>query len=130
MDINNIDPLTYNLRLKHPGNGKYVGLTITLNSTSNDATKKVERKLVDRRLKLSARGKNFNVDEVEDNGIEYLASAIAGWIWEIDDDGEPGSLNGQQPEFNLINARKLLAVDWIKDQIDEALADNARFFQK
>lgn len=124
MDINAIAPTTYSLELKHPSTNELVGLTVELVSTSDKRFKANERKITDVAMKKRARGKVFTAEEIESNRDVLIASCIVGWKWSKD-----GSFGGDKLEFNPSNVGKLLAVDWIRQQIDDALAEPANFFR-
>jgi hypothetical protein len=124
MDIGSIKASTFSLEIKHPSTGESVGLTVELVSPTDDRFKRIERKVTDVAMKKRARGKTFTADELEENRNALIASTIVGWKWSKD-----GSFGGEKLEFNSSNVAKVLAVDWIRGQIDEALAEPANFFR-
>lgn len=129
MDIAKIAPSNYPHRLVHPSTGRYLGLTIELAHISDPRFKAVERQLTDKALTKRARGKIPKAEELDDNRIRLLATVILGFVWENDADGKPGQFSGEQLAFNAENVGKLLSIDWIRDQIDEALAEQSNFFK-
>jgi len=129
MDIAKITPSNYLHRVVHPSTGRYVGLTVELAHISDPRFKAIERQLTDKALTKRARGKVPKAEELDDNRTKLLSTVIFGFIWENDADGKPGSFGGEQLKFNPTNVETLLSVDWIRDQIDEALAEQSNFFK-
>lgn len=123
MDIASLTPSNYMLELKHPGTGEPIGLTVELASVYDKRFKSTERRVTDAALKKRARGKVFTADEVEGNRDALIKSVIIGWKWAKD-----GSFGGEKLEFNSGNVDKLLGVEWIRVQIDDALAEPSNFF--
>lgn len=130
MDISGITTSNYLHKLVHPGTGRYLGLTIELAPTTDPAFKTLERQITDKALTKRIRGKVTKSEEIEENRTVLISAVIRGFIWENDADGKPGSFGGEQMKFSPENVAKLLAVEWIKDQIDEALAEQANFFKR
>lgn len=129
MEITQIKPLTVDVVILHPANNKPVGLTITVKAMEDDGVKQVQRRIADRRLKLGAKGQNFKAEDLEENAIVLIVAAAISWDWTEDADGEIGSFNGEQLDFNGVNVRKVLVVDWIRSQVEDVLGDTSRFFQ-
>lgn len=128
MDIAEIEPHNIEIKIKHPATGKYVGIKFECQSTESDAVKAVRREATNRNLKLSVRNKTVDADEMEATAINFLAAAIVGFTFELDDDGKPGSFKGETLTYNTVNVKKLLGVGFIRGQVDEGLAETARFF--
>lgn len=124
MDISKIVAEPFKLDITHPTNGQKVGLTLTLLPPSDERVKATERRVNDKLISKRIRGKGLKSEEMEANGVEYLASAISAIDWSPD-----GSLGGEKLTFSLVNVRKLLAYDFIYKQVDEALAETSNFFR-
>lgn len=129
MDITKVEPTSIKLRLIHPGNGKFIGLTVELVSTFDERFKTVERSITDKAMTKRVRGKVMKSDEIDENRNRLIGSVILGWEWSNDEDGEPGSFSGEQMKFTPANVERLLSVQFIRDQIEEALSDVSSFFQ-
>lgn len=129
MDLGTIRSQNSTVEIVHPGTGKKTGLILELRPMHDDAVKRVTNSIKDHRLKLAARNKNFKAEELESGRFEILSAAIAGWSWGKDDDGKEASFAGEQLKYTPVNVRRILEIDWIADQVDEALGDTGRFFQ-
>ena len=122
MDILAIKPSTISVDIKHPATGTPIGLVIECVSLESDEVKAVERKIKTRVLK--SRGQ-ITAEAMDANTIALISAAIVGWAW--DDALTLGSLSN--PALTDANKAALLAVPWISKQIDQALGDDAAFFQ-
>lgn len=129
MDIAKIEAVNYSHRLVHPGNGRYLGLTLELAHISDPRFKAIERQLTDKALTKRARGKVPKSEELDENRIKLISTVVLGFVWENDADGKPGQFGGEQLKFSGENVLKLLSIDWVRDQIDEALAEQSNFFK-
>lgn len=128
-DISEIKFVDRDVKITHPGTGKYIGLTVTLVSVDDPTLASERRKIADRRMYLADRGKSFKAEEVEENQFSLLHKAIRGWKWEDDEDGEPGSFKGEQPEFTRAMLRDLFkAAPWIKTQLTDEFTSSEDFF--
>lgn len=130
MDIAKIAPTTYPLKIKDPATGKFAGLTIELADTSDPSFKAVQRSITDKGLTKARRGKIIAADEREENAINLMVSVVRGIKWENDADGKPASFGGKQLEFTEPNVRLLLAVDWLRDQVEDGLSEQSNFFKR
>jgi hypothetical protein len=129
MDISEVVPVTFKLPIKHPRTGNLIGLTIELAGTNDDKFKAVERNVTDQVMKKRARGKVLTAEEIEENTERLISSTIVGWEWTADADGRKGSFGGEQLGFTPANVAKIVAVTWIRSQIDDALAEQSHFFR-
>lgn len=131
MDISTIKPGDMELDIEHPSTGEFTGLRIHLISTDDDRLKKVQRKWTNLALAASRqRRKNkLTAEQVEERGLELLATAMVKLEWLEGDDGKRASFNGEQPEASKEANLELLEQDWLRRQVDEALGDTAGFFE-
>lgn len=129
MDIAKVSTSNFPLKITHPATGKYIGLTVVLAPTYDPRFKAVERSITDKTLTKRVRGKVPKADELDENRNKLIASVVVELIWENGDDGKPGSFGGEQLAMTPENVAKLLSVEWLRDQIDEALADQSNFFK-
>lgn len=121
-DLSAIKATTTRVEITHPKTAEPTGLVLHLRPLSHPDVKAVQRKFTNEnlkhnRLKLSA-------EKLEANKIEALIAAIEAWEW----NGE-ASWNGEKPALTPEAARAVLKVDWIRSQADDALGDEAAFFQ-
>jgi len=61
----------------------------------------------------------ITAEETEQNAVELLAKCIVGWD-NIEWEGKP-------LQFNYDNAKKLLTVSWVREQVDTFIGDRANF---
>lgn len=122
MDILAIKPSTISVDIKHPATGNPIGLVIECVSMESDEVKVVERRIKAQALK--ARGQ-MTPETIDSNAMALRAAAIVGWAW--DDALTLGALSN--PPLTDANKAALLAVPWIAKQVDQALGDEAAFFQ-
>lgn len=122
MDISSISAASSSVSIRHPSTAEPIGLTITLRPATSPEVKQVQRRITNDALK--SRGK-VTAEKVEANRLDVLVAATEGWTWESDT-----TWDGEKPEANVENVRKVYKrAPWIKDQVDEALSDDAAFFR-
>lgn len=100
------------------------GVTITLASRDSDPVKAVMAKAMDKRLVALRKGshKPVNPAEFEAEAINTLSAAVLDWSG-LTEGGEPLPCT---PE----NVRALLTDNaWIRRQLDEAMGNEALFFE-
>lgn len=110
--------------IKNPATGNPIGLRIELRPFTDPKIRSVQRKITDKRLKLAARRKDFNAEQLEQASYDQLIAAIVNWEW-------LGNANfkGEKLSFTDANARMLFdALPFIPAQIDEKLAEDEAFF--
>ena len=97
----------------------------TVVGIDSDIYQKANRELVNKRLKKNiAKGRirlNVTAEEVEQEQVELTAKCILGWKnveWE-----------GKPLPYSYENAKKLLSVSWVREQIDTWIGDRANFLQ-
>lgn len=98
------------------------GLFVILASRDNPEVKAVINKATEKRIAVmrGGRPKPFSVSEMEAESLAVLRAAVQG----IDDQtGE-----GEPMEFTPENVSALLAIDWVRRDLDEAMGNDALFF--
>jgi len=117
------------LSLIHPGSGEPIGLTFELLAPDNPAIKNKLRNLLDMRRHKAQRNQIATAADDERASIEVCKVAVVGWEWEKDSNGNYiGDWNGEQPEFSQSVLSEMLAIDWLRVQVDRELADEKGFF--
>lgn len=115
------------LELRHPVEGtllktdKGEPITITLVGTDSDVFRKAQRAILDRRLNQKGKTK-LSSAEIEQEGITTLASCTVGW--------SGIKIDGKELPFSKDNVKALYGradLPWIKDQVDEFIADRSNF---
>lgn len=125
MDLSNIKPVERMIDILHPSTGEKIGVTVTVLSINDERMAAVKRRIQNKKIELDRRGKTFKVDDLEENEMELLTTAITGWNWEGDVD-----FHGEKPAFNEKNVKAVLKeLTWFKQQIMEAVGDEKAFFQ-
>lgn len=121
MDISSIKAATTQVEIRHPGTQELIGLNVWLKPMSDSAVKAVQRRFTNEALRH--RGMKLTVEKADANRLDILVAAIDHWEWVGD-----AKFDGEQLDCTPENVRRVLKVDWLKDQIDEALGDDAAFF--
>lgn len=121
MDIAQLNPAARWIDITNPATHKPTGLRIQLRPMSHAAIQKVQRSHTDK----MARQRKFRLTaaEIEAHSLDVLVASIEAWEW-----GGDASFNGEKPDLTPENARLVLAVAWIKEQIDSELGDSEAFF--
>lgn len=94
-------------------------ITITVAGMDSDVFRKAQRGATNRRL--AQRGKvKLNAEELEAESIETLAACTLGWSGIV--------VAGQPLPFDRANAVKLYTtLPWVREQLDEFVADRANY---
>lgn len=125
MDLANIKPVERMIDILHPSTGEKIGVSVTVLSINDEKMAAAKRRIQNKKLELDRRGKTFKADDLEENEMELLTTAITGWNWEGDVD-----FHGEKPAFNEKNVKAVLKeLTWFKQQIMEAVGDEKAFFQ-
>jgi len=128
-DIGNIVSNDRVIDILHPGTKEPLGIKVSIMHIDDDRMKKIKRKITDERLRLEQRGKNFKAEDLESNRSTLLFSAMTGWEWGKDADGDQNTFHGEIPDFDR---RTVIAVldekPWFADQINEAISETEAFF--
>jgi hypothetical protein len=129
LDIENLKPVTREVEIVHPGNGKEVGLTVHLCSVQDERVRPIIRQIEDRRIVMErTKKRGFNAEEQRQNAISIISACVTGWNWHTDGDGQPGSWGGTALEYSPVNVAKIVGTDWLRKQLDDDLEDTASFF--
>ena len=125
MDLANLKPVERMIDILHPSTGEKIGVSVTVLSINDEKMAAAKRRIQNKKLELDRRGKTFKADDLEENEMELLTTAITGWNWEGDVD-----FHGEKPAFNEKNVKAVLKeLTWFKQQIVEAVGDEKAFFQ-
>ena len=129
MDLMNLKPTseTVEVKLVHPNTGDNLknddktDMTITVYASHAKEHKAAMHEQTNKRLKTMQSGKKatFKSEEIEESTLALLSKITASW--DI-------TYNGEKPKLTVAKAKELYEeVFWIKDQIEEALADSLDF---
>ncbi len=135
MDLSTLEPIkdaaTYQIR--HPvtneplvatpssKDGKGEPVTIDLLSADSDAFKSRQFAALNKRLRTGKKPK-LNAEDIDEEALDLIAACITGWR-NIELDGKPYP-------FSADNAKALLRrLPWLREQLDEAIADRANFIR-
>jgi len=115
MDLSNIQPITREVPLPHPGTGDPTGLVFKLMSTQDPLASSVLRAFKDA---VSAK------EQAHDFGrIVLIGAMVKGWEWK----GE-ATWNGGKPPCTPINVYSVVSQPWVLDFLDRELGKTAAFF--
>lgn len=100
--------------------GEATGIYLTLTSRDSQEVKAVVQKATEKRLAAMRKGgsKPFTMAEIEQDALAVLRAAIVG----IEDTTE------DPMQFDAETVEELLAIDWVRRQLDEAMGNEALFF--
>jgi hypothetical protein len=129
MDLMNLKPSsdTVEVTLKHPNTGDTLknddksDMTITVNASHSKEYKAAMHEQTNKRLKAMQSGKKQEItaQDMEEAGLTLLSKITAEWNI---------TYGGEKPKLTVAKAKDLYdEVFWIKDQIEEALADSLDF---
>jgi len=105
--------------------GTETDIVITVASQDSEQYRKKTLESRNKRMKDLQRGKKsqLTAEQLDEGGVDLLVACTIGWQ-NVEKDGKP-------LEFNDENVRSLYAdFPWIKDQVDEAIADRANFMKR
>jgi hypothetical protein len=129
MDLMNLKPTsdTVEVKLVHPNTGDQLknddktDMTITVYASHSKEYKSAMHEQTNKRLKAMQGNKrlDFKSEEIEDATLTLLSRVTASW--DI-------TYGGEKPKLTVARAKEVYGeVFWIKDQIEEALADSLDF---
>lgn len=122
MDISSYTATTREVVITSPKDAEPIGLTIRLRPTTSPEVTRVKRAHTNEILK--SRGK-ATAEKIEANGLDILVAATESWEWAGD-----LSFHGEKPEATPENIRRVYKeLPWARQQIDDALGDEAAFFR-
>ena len=129
MDLMNLKPTseTVEVKLVHPNTGDNLknddktDMTITVYASHSKEHKAAMHEQTNKRLKAMQGSKkaDFKSEEIEEATLALLSKVTASW--DI-------TYGGEKPKLTVSKAKELYnEVFWIKEQIEEALADSLDF---
>lgn len=129
MDLMNLKPTsdTVEVTLVHPNTGDTLknddksDMTITIHASHSKEYKAAMHEQTNKRLKVMQSGKKQEItaQDMEEAGLTLLSKITASWNI---------TYGGEKPKLTVAKAKDLYnEVFWIKDQIEEALADSLDF---
>ena len=129
MDLMNLKPTsdTVEVKLVHPNTGDTLKnddkteMTITVYASHSKEHKAAMHEQTNKRLKAMQGNKkiDFKSEEIEEATLTLLSKVTADWNV---------TYGGEKPKLTVAKAKELYGeVFWIKDQIEEALADSLDF---
>jgi len=129
MDLMNLKPTsdTVEVKLVHPNTGDVLKnddktpMTITVYASHSKEHKAAMHEQTNKRLKAMQGNKkiDFKSEEIEEATLTLLSKVTADWNV---------TYGGEKPKLTVTKAKELYGeVFWIKDQIEEALADSLDF---
>lgn len=123
-DISEINYVEKTVEIVHPATKELLGISVSLMSPDDPRLERIKTKILDERLALEAKGKNFKADQINKNRDMILFRAMTAWDWSGDT-----TFEGEKPELNQVNALKVFAkLPWFRTQIDEAFSELEGFF--
>ena len=126
MDLNELKLKdTAVVEILHPVTGEPLGIRITIHSSDSDVARNMIRAQATTRLHhlRSKKRSILTQEEVEAEGTEYLVKCTVGWEG-VEENGTPLSAT---PE-NLRRVYSTPAYRWLRQQVDEAIAERGLFF--
>ena len=130
MDLNKLKPVMADegavLELKDPGTEELIpGMTITLMGQDSGVYKKIllaKQQAVLTRMSKGKKALDMDAAKMAEDGIDDLAKLTLGW--------EGFELDKKKLEPTQENIRMVYSEwTWIKDQVQEFVADRAHFFR-
>lgn len=121
-DLSTVVATTSRLEIRHPSTGELTGLVLHLRPMSHPDVKAVSRKFTNQNLRMQR--VKITSEKLDIHRLDLLVTAIERWEWT-----GTASWAGEKLELTPENVRKVLKTDWIRSQADEALGDEAAFFQ-
>lgn len=121
MDIATVVPQAREVPILHPATEAPIGLVIKLLPMSHPKVKAVSQRI--RNSRVTARKLKVTAESLEAEGVEVMVSAIEGWEWQGD-----ATFQGSKPDCTEANVRAVLKLEFIRQQIDRELGDDAAFF--
>jgi hypothetical protein len=130
MEITELRANEIMLEIVHPKTEQPLGITVPLRSLEDEEMKKLSRKLQNDRIGLSKRGKVFTAEQIEENENLILFTAMTGWDWHKDANGEQALFHGEKPAFTKEKVYQVFnELPWFKAQVMDGAGDTKAFFQ-
>lgn len=129
-EISSIKPNEATINILDPATSEEIGITVDVMGLDDDRMKRIRRSLTDRRNQSQMKGKITKAEELEDEGTSLLFSAMTGWNWGKDADGNQNTFHGEIPDFNRKNVAAVFdELPWFKRQVDAYIGDDRNFFK-
>lgn len=123
-DISEISYVEKTIEIVHPATKEPLGISVTVMSPDDPRLETIKTKIMDERLSLEAKGKNFKAEQINKNRDMVLFRAMTGWKWSGDT-----TFKGDKPEFVQVNVLTVFnELPWFRKQIDEAFSELEGFF--
>jgi hypothetical protein len=129
MDLATLEPTADSVPvpLRHPTTNERLTsdegapITISIVGMDSEQFRTRHRAIINRRLNAGKKVK-VTAEEIEAESIDTIAACITGWQYV--------ELDGKILEFSRANAKTLLTrLPWLREQLDEAIADRANFLK-
>jgi len=129
MDLKDLTPTTetVEIRLLHPNTGDTLknddktDMIITVHASHSKQHKSAMHEQTNKRLKMAQNKKkvDFKSEDLEEATLDLLSKVTSSWNI---------TYGGEKPKLTVVKAKELYnEVFWIKDQVEEALADSLDF---
>jgi predicted Mrr-cat superfamily restriction endonuclease len=126
MDLSTLKAANTVAEIRHPVTGEPIGLSITLRPATHPEVKAVQNRLTNEVLRQRQK---MTSEKLDSNNLDRLVASTDAFTWGVGADGEKASFGGEQLEATPVNVRRLYReAPWIKQQVDEALGDEGRFY--
>lgn len=129
----------FELAIVHPGTRAPLGIYITVLGRDSDDFRRVSTEHSRRRVAKAAKSGGrvqLTTEELDQDGMDLLASCTRAWrsedeIGNAETSKEVVLIDGEELACSKANALKLYAaMPWIKEQVDEAMADRGNFIKR
>lgn len=129
MDLSTLEPTpdSVPVPLRHPTTAERLlsdtgaPITISIVGMDSEQFRARHRAIINRRLSAGKKAK-VTAEEIEAESIDTIAACITGW--------QHVELDAKVLEFSKANAKVLLTrLPWLREQLDEAIADRANFLK-
>lgn len=123
-DISEINYVEKTIEILHPATKEPIGINVKVMSPDDPRLDRIKTNIMDQRLALEAKGKNFKAEQINKNRDMILFRAITEWEW-------TGTTNfeGEKPELNQVNVLAVFnKLPWFRKQIDEGFSELEGFF--
>ena len=124
MDLKDLDVVAAanrgaDVELVHPITREPLGSTITILGRDSDEYRAAVAEQARKRAQSRNKGA-ISFTEVDDGALDILAACTTGWSGIVE--------NGEPVQFSPAEARRIYKkYPWIREQVDEALADRSLF---
>jgi hypothetical protein len=123
-DISEITYVEKTIEIVHPSTKEPLGIFVTVMSPDDPRLETIKSKVMDERLALEAKGKNFKAEQINKNRDMILFRAMTGWKWE-----GTTTFEGEKPDFIQVNVLNVFnKLPWFRKQVDESFSELEGFF--